>query len=86
MTGDYTISLESQFDNYLYVIDPGLHRILINGTDFDDDSGEGLNAKINRRLIAERTYLIIYSQFDPSSYFTDLDAGDDVYVRIELEL
>lgn len=86
VTGDYTISLESQFDNYLYVIDPGLDRILINGTDFDDDSGDGLNAKINRRLIAERTYLIIYSQFNPSSYFTDLDAGDDVYVRIKLEL
>lgn len=28
----------------------------------------------------------IYSQFNPSSYFTDLDAGDDVYVRIKLEL
>lgn len=41
---------------------------------------------MKKRLIAERTYLIIYSQFNPSSYFTDLDAGDDVYIRIKLEL
>lgn len=63
-TGSYTFEITSEFDTYLYVIDPRSPNELIRYTDFDDDSGEGLNSKLTRTLESGIPYLIIYSGYN----------------------
>lgn len=63
-TGSYIFEITSEFDTYLYVIDPRSTDSLVRYTDFDDDSGEGLNAKLTRTLEAGIPYLIIYSGYN----------------------
>lgn len=80
-SGSYTISLESEFDNYLYVFDPRSSELMKPGIDYNDDSN-GHNASITRDLEAGVPYLIITCQYDPSSAFENLDEGDDLILRI----
>lgn len=80
-SGAYTISLESEFDNFLYVIDPRSYELIRSGIDYNDDSN-GLNASITRNLEAGVPYLIITCQYDPSLAFENLDKGDDLILRI----
>ncbi len=80
-SGSYTISLESEFDNYLYVFDPRSSELMKPGIDYNDDSN-GYNASITRNLEAGVPYLIITCQYDPSSAFENLDEGDDLILRI----
>ena len=79
---NHTIELISTFDNYLYVFDPESAQIGVAGVDYDDDSGSGTNAKITRYMQAGKPYLIIFSQYDPSTPITDYDTGDDLQVKI----
>lgn len=81
-TGTYTIELESVFDNYLYVIDPRSSEKIVSNVDYNDDGGGNGQAKITRTLEKNVPYLIIYSQWNLSASFTNLDEGDDLRVKI----
>ncbi len=81
VTGTYKIELTSIFDNYLYVIDPRSSNLIVSNIDYNDDSN-GLNAAITRTLIENVPYLIIYSQWNLSASFTNLDEGDDIVVKM----
>ena len=82
-SGSYTITLDSIFDNYLYIIDPRSSSILVRDTDYNDDAfldedEEDLNASITRNLQNSIPYLMIYSPYDPSQPFYNLEEGDDL--------
>ncbi len=67
VTYDYTLTIDSDFDTFIYVIDPYSTDILIVGENYDDDSGEGLNPSLTTMLITGIPYLIIYSAYNPSA-------------------
>ncbi len=80
-SGVYAISLSSEFDNYLYVVDPRSTSILLDNIDFNDDSDEDdRNAYLTKNLEAEIQYLIVYGPYNPNIKFTDYDTGDDIIV------
>ena len=66
-SGNYTFTIESDYDTYMYVIDPRSNNILRKGINYDDDSGEGMNPLLNIILDANVPYLIIYSTYNPNS-------------------
>ena len=70
-SGTLTVDLESAFDNYLYVIDLSSPQSMFgrSGLDreYDDDGGNGSNAKLEKDVKWSRTYLVCYSQYNPSS-------------------
>lgn len=66
-SGDYTFTIESDIDTYMYVIDPRSSELLILGTDYDDDSGEAANPLLTKTLSSGIKYLIVYSAWNPSS-------------------
>lgn len=66
-SGTYTFEIQSDIDTYIYVIDPRSNEILIKGTDYDDDSGEGQNPLLSKKLSAGVKYLIIYSAYNPNT-------------------
>ena len=70
------------FDNYLYVIDPRSSEKIVSNVDYNDDGGGNGQAKITRTLEKNVPYLIIYSQWNLSAPFTNLDEGDDLRVKI----
>ena len=63
-TGTYKFEITSEFDTFLYVIDPRSSDELIQYIDFDDDSAEGINAQISRTIDAGIPYLIIISGYN----------------------
>jgi len=66
-SGDYTFTIESDIDTYMYVIDPRSSELLILGADYDDDSGEAANPLLTKTLSSGIKYLIVYSAWNPSS-------------------
>lgn len=64
--GNYTISLESDFDNYLYVIDPTSSSLAIRNVDYNDDS-DGTNAALTNDYVTSKNYFVVYSQYNPSN-------------------
>lgn len=77
LTSDtHTISLTSVFDNYLYVLDPRNGEAMQSGVEYNDD-WNGLNAMLSVNLSNQVSYLIIFSQYDPSEPFINLNEGDD---------
>lgn len=62
--GTYTFEIISDYDTYLYVIDPQSFSTWKNGVDYDDDSGTNFNALISRELTAGIPYLVVYSSFN----------------------
>ena len=84
VTGNYRIFLETEFDSYLYVIDPRSSSVLVEGTDYDDDGCSEYDGYIWRELTVNVPYLIVFSHYDLSYVFEDLDEGDNVRVRISL--
>lgn len=78
-SGKYTISLNSEFDNYLYVIDPELPDENVKDLNYNDDS-DGRNAKITSTFEKDKTYVIMYSQFNPANSFDNVDNHIDVKI------
>ena len=83
-TGTYTITLTSEFDNYLYVIDPRSANTIAQNEDYNNDS-DGTNAKVTKTLISGMRYYIVFSEFNPASAMDNLDEYDNCYVHIYLK-
>ena len=66
-TGNYTLEITSEFDTYMYVIDPRSTTAIKSGTNYDDDSGEGLNPNMTVKLEKGIPYMIVYSGYNLSS-------------------
>ena len=66
-SGNYTFEIESEFDTYVYVIDPRSSSAIVYNVNYNDDSGEDMNPLLTTYLTADVPYLIIYSAFNPSS-------------------
>ncbi len=71
--GKYTFELNSDFDNYIYVIDPRVAEKVVFNIDYNDDGGEGYNAKLKKELSANVPYLVIYSAYNPGNSTTTGD-------------
>lgn len=78
-SGNYTIRLESTFDNYLYIMDPRVPTQNLSNYNYNDDTN-GRNASITRYFEKGIQYLVLYSQYNPSRPFDNLDEGDDITV------
>ena len=81
VSGNYEIDLTSEFDNFLYVINPQKTNSLLLDVDYNDDYYE-YDARLSGYYESSITYFIIYSQFSPSNAFTDLNSGDDISLKI----
>ena len=68
--GNYTISLESNFDNYLYVIDPADAEPIVQNIHYNDDYN-GLNAGLTNDYLASKTYYVVYCQLHPGIEFSN---------------
>ena len=79
-SGNYSITLTSEFDNYLYVIDPRSAELNVRNVHENDDSGS-TNAKLEGYYEKDMTYFVVYSQYNPSRDFANLDSGDDITVK-----
>lgn len=62
-TGTYTFETTGDYDSYVYVVDP-LSGNLLTSSDFNDDDGEGQNARLSKKLTAGKTYLVFYSAYN----------------------
>lgn len=82
-SGNYTISLESEFDNFLYVIDPRSTDEIIEDSDYNDDCND-TNAQLTKTLTAGIRYLIVFSQYNPVIEMKNFDEYDNCYIRISL--
>ncbi len=67
VTGNYTFTINSSLDTYIYVIDPRSAEPVIRNGDFNDDDGEGQNPLLTKRLEAGVPYYIIVSTYNPST-------------------
>ncbi len=76
---DYEIEISSEYDTYIYVIDPRSSVPLRSGHEYDDDSGENMNPKVEKYLEANIPYLIIYSAYNLSS--TDDTGGITISIK-----
>jgi len=65
--GSYTFTIESDFDTYIYVIDPRSTELIASGINYDDDSGTNLNPLLTTNLDARISYLVIFSAYNPNS-------------------
>ena len=63
-SGEYTFEITSEYDTYIYVIDPRSFSMWKDDRDFNDDDGEGLNPKIVRELETGVPYLVVYSSYN----------------------
>ncbi|MCH5172533.1 MAG: hypothetical protein J1F31_06880 [Erysipelotrichales bacterium] len=79
-TGKHSIELECVFDSYLYVLDPRSPDSILLNNESDDDSGTNFASKLIKDLNQGIPYLIIYSQYNITSEFINLDEGDDCKV------
>ncbi len=80
-SGNYKITLTSEFDNYLYVIDPSSSELNKNNVHQNDDF-DGRNAGLEGYYSKDITYFIVFAQYNPSNDFANLDTGDDITIRI----
>lgn len=67
VTGDYTFTIASNLDTYIYVIDPRSTEAVIRNGDFNDDDGDGQNPLLTKRLTAGVPYYIIVSTYNPGT-------------------
>lgn len=81
MRGRFQIDAISEFDNYLYIIDPR-SGFSTRNEDKNDDGGDGRNARITKDLNSGTNYLVIYSQYNPSATFSNYDSGDDLQIHL----
>ena len=66
-TGSYTFTITSNFDTYIYVLHPGYTEEYVYNADCNDDSGDGANPLLIKRLTAGVPYFIICSAYNPNS-------------------
>lgn len=66
-TGSYTFTIDSDFDTYIYVINPRSSEAVIRNGDYNDDDGEGQNPLLTKRLEAGVSYFIVVSAYNPNS-------------------
>lgn len=79
--GKYLFEIESDFDTYIYVIDPRSTDLLAEDENYNDD-GDGLDASLTIKLSANVQYLVIYSAYDPNS----LSESKDLTLKIRKKL
>ncbi len=77
--GKYTFEINSDFDTYIYVIDPRSNKPLIVNRDYNDDAGEGLNSLLTVDLSANIPYLIVYSAYNPGGQTEQKDLSVHIY-------
>lgn len=70
-TGNYTFTIASTFDTFIYVLHPGYTEEFIYNTDCNDDNGDGANPLLTKRLEAGVPYFIICSAYNPNSVTQD---------------
>lgn len=63
----YKFEITSEFDTYIYVLDPRSYEAIERNVDYNDDAGDGLNALLEIELAENIPYLVIYSAFSPNS-------------------
>ena len=85
LSGRYKFSLQSTFDNYIYIIDPRSNEILVENINYNDNAS-GLNASLTIRLNGNVPYLIVFGAKDPSAPFTNFDEGDDLVLKVTRQL
>jgi hypothetical protein len=79
-SGNYTISLESSYDNYLYLFDPRSNDPMVRNVDFNDDSS-GTNASLTKSVTAGIKYFLVYSQYNPDRAFVN----GDTLIRVKFQ-
>lgn len=62
--GNYTVRLESDFDNYLYVVDPTSSAPLVMNVDYNDDSNGSTNASLTNDYSSSKKYYVVYAQYN----------------------
>ena len=80
--GKYLFETESDFDTYIYVIDPRSTELLAVNVDYNDDGGDELNASLTIELSQNIPYLVIYSAYNPNS----LTEQKDLTLKIRKKL
>ncbi len=86
-SGFYSINLDSEFDNFLYVINSLSSNQLIEDVDYNDDEyyydeeDYNLNAKLIGYYEANITYLIIFTQNNPANSL-NVGIDDDIILSI----
>lgn len=76
ISGNYIFDLTSTYDNYLYVIDPRNNEMLIQNVDYNDDGGNGLNARLTKYLVEGVDYLVICSKYNPGTSLSSTDNSE----------
>lgn len=71
-SGNYTISLESEFDNYLYLVDPNSANENVYNVNYNDDAN-GRNAAITGYYPKGKTYSVFYSKYNPGGDYSNID-------------
>lgn len=82
-SGNYTIDLTSQFDNYLHVINPESSNLLITNEDCNDDSN-GTNASLAKSLNADIKYYIVFGPYNPSLEMKNVNDYNKCSIHIYL--
>lgn len=72
----YNIYIDSDADNYLYVLNPEHTEALQEGTDYNDDFSDDeydpdYNASVTKAMTLGTKYLIILSQSNPTSSYSE---------------
>ena len=70
--GNYTVRLESDFDNYLYVIDPTSSAPLVENVHYNDDSNGSNNASLTNNYSSSKKYYVVYAEYNNGN-----DLGND---------
>lgn len=83
-SGVHTIEMESLFENYICIFDPDSSSMSVSSEDADA-GGMNDNAHISKYLLANKQYLVFFSQYYPNATFSNLDTGNDVTIRISLQ-
>ncbi|MBR2025148.1 MAG: hypothetical protein IKA02_05010, partial [Clostridia bacterium] len=80
-SGMYKFEIQSNYDTYIYVIDPRSNEKLVVNVDFNDDGGEGLNPLLIKHLDANVSYMVVYSMYNPNT----IDARKDMTLIVSRE-
>ena len=64
---EYSFEITSNFDTFLYLIDPRSTDPIVNNVNYNDNGGVGANAYLTVTLNAYVQYLVIYSAANPGT-------------------